>query len=271
MNLEADMPLIEISPGFCLNYLETNSASPEVIVLLHGLGANSESWGLQLPVLSAAGYRVIAPDARGFGQSSYPAGARLSVELLAQDVSRLLDRLSVARAAVAGISMGGAIALALALNNPARVDRLVLVNTFARLRPRSPLVWGYFALRMILVHSLGLPSQAKVVAARVFPRPGQEEVRRRLYEQILQANPSGYRAAMRALAVFDVHRRLGELRCPTLVLTGDRDTTVAMSIQAELVRGIPEARQVTIPDAGHGVIADQPEAVNRVLLEFLAG
>jgi 3-oxoadipate enol-lactonase len=74
---------------------------------------------------------------------------------------------------------------------------------------------------------------------------------------------------MRALARFDVRRRLSDIRAPTLVVTGEEDTTVPPATQRELAEGIPGAQHVTIAGAGHAVIADSPEAFNRTLLAFL--
>jgi pimeloyl-ACP methyl ester carboxylesterase len=189
---------------------------------------------------------------------------------MAGDMAGLLERLETGPVHVVGISMGGTLALQLALDFPELVDRLVLVNTFARLRPERPSVWLYFALRFVLVHTLGLPIQARAVARRIFPGPDQELLRRVLFEQICQADPKGYRAAMRALARFNVLRRLGEIHVPTLVITSELDGTVSPKTQRILVERIPNARQGVIPGAGHAVTAEQPEAFNRAMIDFLA-
>lgn len=248
-------------------YLDLNLTGAAPVLLLHGLGASGASWGLQFEPLQAAGYRVIAPDLRGFGRSGYPG--QQSVAEMAADTAALLNATGCGAVYAAGISMGGTVALQLALDYPHLVRKLALVNTFAHLTPASSSETVYFALRFALIHTLGLGTQGKAVARRVFPHAGQENLRQLLYEQITQANPSGYRATMRALARFDVRPRLAGIRMPTLVVTGERDTTVPPPRQRHLVEGIPGARQVVIPDGGHAVIADQPEAFNKVFLEFL--
>jgi pimeloyl-ACP methyl ester carboxylesterase len=181
----------------------------------------------------------------------------------------LLQFSSVDRTHVVGISMGGAIAIQIALDNPHLVDKLVLVNTFSHLRPEKASVWAYFALRFLLVHTTGMATQAKAVAKRVFPHPEQAELRRLLCNQILQADPAGYRAAMRALAAFDVRRRLSEISLPVLVITGGQDTTVPPVAQLDLANSIPNARQVVISQAGHAVSVDCPEEFNRSVIDFL--
>jgi 3-oxoadipate enol-lactonase len=213
---------------------------------------------------------VVAPDIRGFGKSTYPGG-EVSISDFASDILALIQSIGKVPAHVVGISMGGTVALQLALDSPHFAETLILVNTFARLRPDRPSLWFYFALRFILVHTLGLPAQSRAVARRIFPQSGQEELRSELMRQICQADPAGYRAAMRALARFNATSRLGEILIPTLVITGERDTTIPVRIQNELASGIRRAKQITVSEAGHGIIAEQPEAFNRYLLEFLCG
>jgi pimeloyl-ACP methyl ester carboxylesterase len=218
-------------------------------------------------VLQAAGYRILAPDARGFGRSTYPGGS--SIHDMAADVAELLEHLSIHNLDVVGISMGGTLALQLALDYPERVKKLVLVNTFASLRPRQPSVWLYFIFRFALVHTLGLPTQARAVALRIFPQSSQESLRQELIRQIVQADPRGYRAAMRALGRFNVSKQLHRIASPTLVVTGERDTTVPAENQRMLAAGIKHATQVVIPEAGHAVTAEKPETFNSILVEFL--
>ncbi len=263
------MPTLQISPNLKIHYLEFNPSGSPAVLLLHGLGACGASWALQVPALVDAGYRVIAPDVRGFGQSTYPGG-RLRISDLAADMSCLLEHLQAGPVYVVGISMGGVIALQLALDAPALTRKLVLVNTFARLRPKSLNLWFYYAIRFILVHTLGLPIQARTVARRIFPRSGQVAYRQELVKQICQADPNGYRAVLRALALFNVANRLREIHAPILVITGEEDTTVPTNNQLDLVRGLPAAKHVFIPAAGHAVIVNQPESFNRHLLEFLS-
>jgi pimeloyl-ACP methyl ester carboxylesterase len=168
-----------------------------------------------------------------------------------------------------GVSLGGTVALQLALDHPTLVLSLVLINTFARLRPDGLRSWLYFAMRMILMHTLGLGAQARLVARYMFPRPDQENLRRQLYQQVSRANPRAYRATMWALWRFDVECRLREIRVPTLVITGSLDRTVSPRNQRLLVERIPGARHVEVADANHAVPMDQPAIFARVLAEFL--
>jgi 3-oxoadipate enol-lactonase len=262
------MPFINISDRLKIHYIVSNQIGRPTVLLLHGLGANGSSWGLQIPALTEAGFRSLMPDARSFGQSSYPGGNH-SIANMAEDMAKLLNELGVKSAHVVGISMGGAIALQLTIDYPYFVDKLVLVNTFAHLRPDRLSIWIYFIIRLALVHTLGLPAQARSVTKRIFPYPHQAELRQLLYDQIIQANPKGYRATMRALARFDARGRSKGIHAPTLVITGENDTTVPLKIQEALVKNIPNASQVMISNAGHAVIVDQPDKFNDALMTFL--
>ena len=251
-----------------LHFLDPHPAGHPAVLLLHGLGANSASWTLQLPPLIEAGFRPITPDAPGFSRSPYD-GKGWSIPAAAQAMADLLAELQAGPAHIVGISMGGVIAQQMVFDFPQLIRKLVLVSTFAALRPESLGSWAYLLGRFVMVHTLGLPAQAKVVARRIFALAEQEELRQMLITTITQSDPRAYRAAMRALALFDSRKRLAEIKVPTLVITADRDTTVPPPRQKLLVEGIPGARQVVISNAGHAVSVEQPEAFNRELLAFL--
>ncbi len=262
------MPDLNLSTNVKIHYSDPNPHGTQVVLLLHGLGVTGESWSLQFSALIKAGLRPIAPDLRGFGQSSYPGGAG-RITTFAGDMAALLQQLDIAPAHVIGISLGGTVALQLAIDHPELVRKLVLVNTFARLQPKGISGYLYFGLRMFMVHTLGMPAQARAVARHMFPKPEQESSRADLIRQVSQANPKAYRATMRALARFNVEDRLGTLSPPTLVITGGEDSTVDPGSQKVLVERIPNAKQEIIPGAGHAVIVDAPEIFNRLVLDFI--
>lgn len=262
------MPFFETSPGYKLHYLEENPTGSPTVLLLHGLGADCSSWQLQIPILTHAGYRVLAPDARGFGKSPYPGG-RQTMQLMAEDFAVLVKATCSSPVDVVGISMGGVQALQLCLDHPEVVNKLVLVNAFASLRPEKLSVWAFLVLRFIMVHTLGLPVQARYVTRRIFPKEEQAVLRDELYRQILQADPKGYRATMRSLALFKVNSRLLEINKPTLVITAEKDSVVPLKSQLVLAEHIHGAKHVIIPDASHAVTADQPVLFNQAMLDFL--
>lgn len=251
-----------------MHYLDPGSPDAPGVLLLHGLGADSTSWTLQLDALTSAGYRPIAPDLPGFGRSAYD-GRGWNFKRMAALLAELVSDLGLAPLHLVGLSMGGVIAQQFALDYPQHVRKLVLVSTFSILRPKNFSQWFYFLQRLLVVHTLGLEQQSKIVARRVFPNPEHAELRRMAETLIASADPRAYRAAMRSLGLFDSRKRLAEINIPTLVITGADDSTVPPAAQTLLAKSIPNARQVVIPKAGHAAAIDQAEAFNHHLLEFL--
>jgi len=261
------VPIIQITPRQTIHFLEYNQESARAVLLLHGMGATGASWAFQIPAFIEAGFRVIAPDICGFGLSPY-SGGRLSISTLSADMDSLLKSLGVSPAHVVGLSMGGAIALQLALDAPDQVMSLVLVSTFASLRPRNQRMWLYYVFRYLLLYTLGLPAQAHTVARRIFPRPDQSAFRDQFLQQINQADPKGYRASMRALAGFNVTGRLAEINIPTLVISGENDTTVTLESQRILSKNIPNATHIIISKGGHAITVEQPDIFNEAIIGF---
>ena len=251
-----------------IHYQEYNPQADRLIVLLHGLGVNSASWQLQAEALSKAGFHVIIPDLPGFGLSSKSGSA--SIKHVAALNAALLDSIVGRRTSIAGISMGGVIALQMALDYPNLVEKLVLISAFDKLRPAKLSEWIFFIKRALIVITSGVTEQAQFVARRLFPEEDQAPLRKIFVEQVAQAEPSAYRSTMLALVSFNASHRLRNILAPTLIITGAADTVVSPEIQKRLFQGIPAARQVIIPSAGHAVIADNPDMVNKVLIEFLS-
>lgn len=188
---------------------------------------------------------------------------------MAGDVAALLGGLDAPPAHVVGLSLGGAVALTLALDHGERVRSLTLVNAFARLTPAGP----RGALRILTRLGLLAGAPMRVVAAHVarglFPRPDQRELYHAAVASLGSTSRRTYVASMLAVGRFDVRSRLGHVRCPTLVVTGDRDATIPPAAKALLARGIPGAEQVTIADSGHATPGDQAERFNAALLAFV--
>ena len=240
------MPPVRSEPVALYHETWCGKADGPPIVLLHGLGSSSADWRFQRPVLGEH-YRLIIPDLRAHGRSPRGRG-RLTAETMAADVAALLDTLDVPAAHVVGLSLGGCVALALALDHPSRVRSLTLVNTFARLTPAGP----RGALRMLARLGLLACAPMRVVAAHVarglFPRPDQRELYLAAVASLAGNPRRTYLASMGGLASFDVRRRLGELRCPTLVIAGDRDATVPLASKRLLQRSISGAELIVVDD-----------------------
>lgn len=249
-------------------YIDPGEKSGKPVLLIHGLGVDGSSWTLQFPELINAGFRPIAIDVPGFGNS--PIGtSNWSIERVSRDIVEFLKENKFDPIIIIGLSMGGTIAQQITLDYPGLVSKLVLANTFSVLRPASLKGWIYFIQRFVLVHTLGLKVQSRFVSKRIFPLPEQEGLRMEMISQILKADPRAYRAAMRSLGLFNSKKRLPGINIPTLVITGAKDTTVPPTHQSTMAGWIPGAKQVFMKEAGHAASVEFPEEFNRILLDFL--
>jgi pimeloyl-ACP methyl ester carboxylesterase len=252
--------------GIELYYQEQGAGEP--VLLLHGLGSRGDDWELQLPVL-AERYRVIAPDLRGHGRSGKPPGP-YSVPMMAADVLGLMDALGVTAAHFVGLSMGGMIAFQLAVDCPARVLSLTIVNSGPALVPRTLGEKLRVQQRLTLARFSGPTRTAHFLSRRLFPKPEQEPLRAQFIERWSANDPAAYLASMRALVGWSVLERVGEIGCPVLVISGDRDYTPAEA-KREYTARLPRAELIVIEDSGHATPIDQADIFNARLLDFLAG
>lgn len=257
------MPHEEVD-GVNLHYCEYGHGEP--LLLLHGLGSSAQDWELQIPVFSAE-YRTIAVDLRGHGQSDKPRRG-YSIPVMAQDVLSLITSIRATPILVVGLSMGGMVALQLAVDAPQLIRGLIVVNSTAELVPhtwRDQLrVWHRLALARILSMRL----VGRYLAARFFPRPEQHEIREQFEQRWAQNDKEAYVAVMRGLVGWTVTLQLGTIRAPTLIVSADQDY-VPFSYKEQMRKAIPEAELAIVPDSRHGTPVDQPEKFNHIVLSFL--
>jgi 3-oxoadipate enol-lactonase len=212
-------------------------------------------------------YRVIRFDLRGHGGSPVVPGP-FAVADLADDVRRLVDGLGVDRFAYAGVSLGGAIGLQLAVDLSDRVDRLIVLAAAAQFP--DPPSWKARADR---VREEGteflVPSRIGAWVTPAFAESHPEETARLL--AMLRATPrEGYASCCETLTDFDVRDRLAEITAATLVLAGADDPATPPDVVRALADGIPGARFDVVPQASHLVSAEQPEAVTAEIRRFMA-
>jgi 2-succinyl-6-hydroxy-2,4-cyclohexadiene-1-carboxylate synthase len=233
--------------------------SRETLLLLHGFTQTARSWDGVVASLPPERYRALAPDLRGHG-----AAAALRPVTFAACVDDLLA-LAPDRFALAGYSMGGRLALTLALTAPERVRRLALVSTSAGLADA-----GERARRRerdeALAHELerdGLESFVRDWGAQPLFAGQPEAVRRLADADRLRNDAAGLAASLRGMGVGSMEplwSRLGELEMPVVVAVGARDTRY-LEIGERLAAAIAHAHLVTVPDAGHALTLEAPDAV----------
>lgn len=239
------------------------------VVMLHGFPFNRSLWRAQAEALRAT-HRVIAPDLRGHGESEVVPGAA-TMEEAARDVASLLDELNVESASVAGLSMGGYVALAFYRLFPERVRSLVLADTRAQAdtdearRAREENAGRALKEGMGVIADAMLP---KLFAPATQER--QPEVVARVREMMLATKPEGAAAALRGMAVRrDQTELLTEIKVPVLILVGSEDA-ITPPADSQLMHGKIEGSRLEIVEgAGHVSNLERPEQFNRALLDFL--
>lgn len=257
------MPTLRIN-GINLAYDEQGQGEP--LLFLHGLGSRGEDWAFQVPYF-AARYRVITADLRGHGASDKPAGP-YSVPMMADDVVGLLGALNVESTHIVGLSMGGMIAFQLVIDHPERVRSLVIVNSGPALVPRNASEWLRIQQRLLLARLFGPTRTGVFLSQRLFPKPEQQFLREQFIERWAMNDRDAYVAALRAIVGWSVLDRIGEIRCPVLVISGDRDYT-PLDAKREYTARIPGAQFLLVEDSGHATPIDQSEQFNDRVLEFL--
>ncbi|MFS3136876.1 3-oxoadipate enol-lactonase [Gluconacetobacter sacchari] len=231
------------------------------LLLLHSLGTSSDIWDGLVGALSG-GFRIIRPDMRGHGLTGVTPGP-YTIEGLAADACAVLDALGVEAAHVAGVSIGGLIAQAMALHAPARVRSLVLIDT-APVFPTE----ASWRERAALVRATGLAGMADAVMGRWITPAGLDTPAARGLRQIfLRTDPEGYAAACEALAACDLSARIGTIAVPTLVVVGEDDPSTPVATARALADSVPSSRLVILPQASHIPTVEQPDAVAAALLD----
>lgn len=248
-----------------LYWREVGAGQP--LLLIHGLGSSGADWAFQVPAL-VAGHRLILPDLRGSGRSDKPIG-RYRIEGFAADLWDLLDAQAARRPHLLGFSLGGAVALEMALQRPAEVERLVLINSLPSYRVDHWRKWLELYMQIGMVRLLGLPRAARMVGARLFPQPHQVPMRERV-ASVVGANPVGpYLASARALADWCAAERVAGLKAKTLMIAGEFDYTALEEKRVWAAR--LGAELAVVRGSRHGTPFDAIAATNACVLAFLSG
>jgi 3-oxoadipate enol-lactonase len=236
-------------------------------VLLMGgsLGTTLQMWDGQLPL--GERLRLVRFDHRGHGGSPSPP-APYEIADLGRDVLALMDRLGLERASYCGVSIGGMVGIWLGANAPGRIEKLVLVCTSAHMPPPS-----FWQDRAEAVLAAGSP---EVVADGVVERwltpayAGEHpEVRAVLRARLAATDAAGYAACCGAIERMDLREQLPRVAVPTLVISGSDDPATPPDHQRVIAEAVPGARHEVVGPAAHLAPVEQPEAVNRLILEHV--
>ncbi len=259
----------QINDDLRVSWRESGDASSPALVLLHAFPVSSEMWDAQLAHFGKR-FHVLAPDARGFGDTS-PFSEAPSVEQLARDLAVWLDHLEIKRAIIGGCSLGGYTALEFARQFPNRLRGLILCDT--RADADSPEIKAARDQMIAFAHE----NDSSAVANRMLPkllcdqtRVNKPEVVERVRD--MASGLSGEHAAQMIMALRerrDSTSVLSSIRVPTLVIGGDEDAVSPPDVMAQMAGAIEKAKHVVVASAGHLSSLEQPQEWSREVEEWL--
>jgi pimeloyl-ACP methyl ester carboxylesterase len=272
-----ELKTIEID-GTPVNYVDVGSGDREPVVLVHGLGGQWQNWLENIPRL-ALDRRVIAMDLPGFGLTPESEG-EVTIPGYGRCVNELCDRLGLGPVSLVGNSMGGYIAAEVAIQFPERVARLVLVSA-AGISSAETLQAPILTVGRV---ATALATNSAARHRRLASRPLTRHVALALvarypsrlkpdlaYEGFFKgAGKGGFDDALRASLDYDFRDRLPDVKVPTLIVWGEKDSIIPVRDADEYERLISDARKVVMRDTGHIPMAERPQAFNDVLVDFLA-
>lgn len=226
------------------------------LVLVHGAGGSHLDWPAPLRRLRET--NVYALDLPGHGRSEGPG--RNSIAAYRDFLLAFLEALDLEKVVLVGHSMGGAIALDFALSYPRRLAGLILVGTGARLRVLPAILSGLLS---------DFEAMVDLILDYAFGPSATEQLKRLGRQRLLSTPPQVLYGDFTACDAFDVMERLGELRCPTLVICGTADKLTPSKYSIYLCDHIPGAELVLVEAAGHMVMLEKPEVVVKAISKFI--
>lgn len=244
--------------------------SDTTIYLLHGAYGSKDYFRAEIATLVAAGYRVVAWDAPGYGISPLPEGG-LRIEGLAEAAARLIERTGSAYNVVLGHSMGGITAPLVARLAGDRVHGIIISATlasFAR-KPAADKVTFLEERTAPLQRGVPFKEAAKPVVEGMFSPGSRGPLVDVVKDVALGMRAETFCAAIEAITLYDGEDTLRSIAVPTLLIAGEDDKVGRPEGMRELSQVIPNARFIGIPGAGHYAFAEQPDAFNTALLDFL--
>jgi len=229
------------------------------VILIHGAGGSHLHWPAQVRRLG--GYRVYALDLPGHGKSA--GRGRQSIEAYAHEIGNWMQSVELSKAVFVGHSMGGAIALKLAIRNPGCVLGLGLVGTGARLKV-DPVILEDTAM------SVTFNAAVESIAQRAFSPDTDPELVNLAAERMSEIRPSVLHGDFVASDGFDEMDSLNEVGVPTCVICGQDDQLTPPRYSQYLADHIAKAELHILPQAGHMVMLEKPDQVAEILEDFLA-
>ncbi len=242
----------------------------DLVVFIHGVGADRTAWKYQLPFFHEQGYSVIALDMRGSGDSDArdKDGNLLPISLkeFALDIDAVIHSLGYEKAHWIGNSMGGVIILEALSQGLTSLDKIALCNTFAY-HPNKDQILPRAATAL---KTKSLPDFAKErIPLVLHPHIDSQTLEEAIYA-MARKDPEAYLASWQATWSPDYRAVLSTIKNSTLVVSGSFDTITPTNLSEELAAYIPGAEHIDIEGAGHISNMDKPDEYNKILLDFLS-
>ncbi len=266
------MPVANIE-GVDINYLDEGEGRP--IMLIHGFSSNLKSWDEQMPALSSR-YRVVRYDCRGHGKSESPADpAAYSQEILVREALGLLDELGIDRACVCGHSMGGNVALHMAINHPDRVDASIVACTGSGSSKDDGFKERFQVIAEMLDRGELDQFTETLLSAPSFSVFGRlrPDILEKQREWLLGNDARGLANTIRGVqmkrpSIMSLEEKLKNLNVPSLILVGDEDIPCTEPAYF-MHKHIPRSKLVVFPQTGHILNLERPSDFNREVMVFL--
>ena len=242
------------------------------VIFIHGLGASLYAWRKNLAPVMAAGFRVVAFDNRGFGSSDKPAHGYTNAAY-ARLVAALMDSMHLPDAVLVGHSMGGEIAGEVAIAFPHRVRALALIGAVG-LGTRQPLLfriarWPVLGPAILAFRGRGFVARLLKSTYADPSKVGEADVDQ-YYAPVAEPDYGrALRGVLREFRLDGLAGRLGAIQAPTLVLWGEADSWVPITLGRALAAQLERSAFLSVPHAGHSVQEEAPGEVNRLLIKFL--
>lgn len=263
---------VELSTGINMRYVESGPSNGEPLILLHGMNDSSRTWSLMLPYMGNK-HHIYIPDLRGHGDTDKPTSGYAPGDM-AGDVIAFMDALNIETASIAGHSMGSYITQHLVIDHPDRINKVVLIGTFAQgssdASTDNPEVTEWFWTTMSTIPEPIDPNSEFMMWWYTTVNPVDETFMSNIRIEAAAQPLYVWKAVTKGLIVDDHRYFFKYYDAPTLILWGSQDDYAPQTDQDAIKKYLPNATWIEIPDIGHSTHWEAPEKTANYILDFLS-
>ena len=241
-------------------YYEIHGDGDLPLILIHGIGGNLNTFKAQIDYFSDK-HKVIAYDVRGHGKSSKPRGD-YSFQVFSDDLYAFMQGLKINKAIVVGHSMGGGIAATFAIDHPEMVSTLILLSTSTKGDKKAYYQSWPFTHLMF-------KATMKMLVDQQSDESTTKEEKEAFINSALNTSKYVFNQCLKGISNYDIRDRLAQIKSPTLIITGDKDTMTPSTESHILNEGIKGSKLLVIPNAKHLIIILNAKEVNETIAEFI--